>query len=119
MKYNNQNAEELLLSNKSLDELISIKMQQEMENLEKSSKLKTESNIVTEISSVPRDLIFSKKACFRVINKRLKIESFINGIQAEGLLGLQDNVRKEMLEGKCDVFSTDDLFVKFYQAEIN
>ncbi len=114
----NKNTEELLLSNKSLDELIRVKIQQEI-NLLEQNKISTEKTIIYDIKKVPKNLIFSKISYFKVFNKQNKTESFINGIQADGLLGLQDSIRQKILEGECDVFANDDIFVRFDRTEIN
>ncbi|MBP3923930.1 hypothetical protein J6E39_01645 [bacterium] len=118
-KFNNKSAEELLLSNKSLDDLIRIKIQQEIDSIEKNQKNTQEKTIIRNIANVPQNLIFSKKSYFKVFNKANKTESYINGIQADGLLGLQNLVREKFLQGKCDVFSCENGFVKFDRTELD
>jgi len=118
-KHNDNNTEELLLSNKSLDDLIRLKIQQEIDLIEQNKNHSSEKKVVKNIAGVPRELIFSKKSYFKVFNKINKTESYINGIQADGLLGLQNLVREKMLQGKCDVFSCENAFVKFDRAELD
>ena len=36
---------------------------------------------------------------------------------AEGLIGIQNNVREKVLRGELSAFTTDDVYVKFEKAE--
>lgn len=115
MKQND--AEQMLLNNASLDDLIKMKIEKEfMADLEKS-KQKPQKKVYTEIKELPREMIFSKNAIYRYFNRNTKCESFINGIQAEALIGLQNNVRQSMMKGQLSAFTTDDAYVKFEKAE--
>lgn len=113
----NNDAEHMLLNNASLDDLIKMKIEKEfMADLEKS-KEKPQKKVYTNIKDVPREMIFSKNSVYRYFNRSTKCESFINGIQAEGLIGLQNNVRQSLLKGELSAFTTDDAYVKFEKAE--
>ncbi len=114
MKYSE--AEEKLLNNLSLDELIKMKIENEFTNNVKKMKDKTSVQTYTNIKDLPRGKIFSKDAVFRCYCKKTKCESFINGIQAEALIGLQDNIREQMLNGEVSAFATDDAYIKFEKA---
>lgn len=115
---NNDKIEEMLLTGKSLDELIRLKMQQELEDEISSAHKMHEKYVEVDISKVPKELIFSKKSVFKVFNKTLKTESYITGLQADGLLGLQNPIRTQILSGELAVFMTDDAFVKFEKIEL-
>ena len=112
----NNNAEEMLLNNTSLDELIKMRIEKEFMDDLKKSKEKPEKKEYTNIKDLPRGKIFSKDAVFRCYCKKTKCESFINGIQAEALIGLQDNIREQMLNGEVSAFATDDAYIKFEKA---
>ena len=113
----NNDAEVLLLNNASLEDLIKMKIEKEfMEDLKKS-KEKPEKQILTEIKNLPKDKIFSKYATFRYFNRNTGCETFINGIQAEALIGLQNNIREKMLKGELSAFTIDDAYIKFEKAE--
>lgn len=113
----NNDAEALLLNNASLEDLIKMKIEKEfMEDLKKS-KEKPEKQILTEIKNLPKDKIFSKYATFRYFNRNTGCETFINGIQAEALIGLQNNIREKMLKGELSAFTIDDAYIKFEKAE--
>ena len=71
----------------------------------------------TDISRVPKELIFSNKSVFRVYNKKSQTETCINGIQAEALIGLQNTVREKIAKGEMASFAAGDMFVKFEHAE--
>ena len=114
----NSNAEEILLSGKSLDELIKIKMQQQMEEEIKNSKKKKESYLERDISKVPKDMILSSKSIFKVFSKSTKSESFISGLQADGFLGLRDDLRLQVLNGELSTFEIDDAFISFEKIEL-
>jgi len=53
---------------------------------------------------------------YKYFNRNTKCESFINGIQAEALIGLQNNIREKMLKGELNAFTTDDAYIKFDKA---
>lgn len=118
MKQDSNDAEQRLLSSKTLDELIKLKMEEELNAELEMANHKPEMKVVFKISEVPRDLIFSRRAIYRVFNRVNKIETFVNGVQAEAMLGLQMSISTKMLEGKMDAFSTDSAYVKFEKIEI-
>lgn len=114
----NKDNEERLLSQASLDDLIKMKMEEELKAEFQKSKQTPKKEIVKDISKVPEDLIFSKKSVFKMFNRISKSETYLNGIQAEALIGLQTNVREKIRLGQMDAFSTEDVYVKFEYAEV-
>lgn len=112
----NSDAEEILLKNKSLDELIKMKIEKEFIEDLKKSKNKPPKKVYTNIKEVPQDVIFSKAAVFRYFNRDTKCETFINGIQAEALTGIQHDIRQKLLNGELDAFTTDNAYIKFEKA---
>lgn len=118
MKKNEKDTEQRLLSNASLDELIKMKMEEELKFEIDKSKQQPEKTVIKEISKVPTELIFSKHATYRMFNRTNKSETFLNGIQAEAMLGLQNGIREKIKSGIMDAFSTDNAYVKFEYAEI-
>lgn len=112
----NNEAEERLLNNASIEDLIKMKIEREfMEDLKKS-KQKVLPKTYTDIKDVPQDKIFSKSSVFRYFNRNTKCETFVNGIQADALIGIQNNVREKMLKGQLDAFTTESAYVKFEKA---
>lgn len=115
MKQNDM--EQMLLNNASLEDLIKMKIEKEfLADLEKS-KEKPSKKVYTDIKDLPREKIFAKDTVYRYFNRNTKCESFINGIQAEALIGLQNHVREKMLKGELSAFTTDDAYIKFDKAE--
>ncbi|MDD3436154.1 MAG: hypothetical protein PHC64_03270 [Candidatus Gastranaerophilales bacterium] len=110
--------EQRLLSHASLDELIKMKMEEELKAEFEKAKEKPPKQIITEIAKVPTNLIFSKQAVFRIFNRINKTENFINGMQAEAMLGLQNSIREKIRTGQMDAFSTDTAYIKFESIEI-
>lgn len=111
------NAEALLLSNASLEDLIKMKIEKEfMEDLKKS-KEPIKQKIYTNINEVPKSKIFSQYSVYRYFNRETGCETFINGVQAEALIGLQNNIREKMLKGELNAFTTDNAYIKFEKAE--
>lgn len=108
-----KDVEERLLNHASLDELIKLKMEEELKIEMEKAKVKPKQEIIKEISKVPTELIFSKKSVYKVFNRINKTETYINGVQAEGMLGLQTTMRAKILAGEMDAFSTDNAYVKF------
>lgn len=122
MANKSQNIEEMLLTGASLDDLIRMKIEaefkSEIENAQKE-KISNNKKIYTEIKDVPKELIFSKLAIYKLFNRTTKQETFINGVQAEALIGLQNNVREKFLNGEMSAFSTDEAYVKFEKVCVN
>ena len=111
------NDEELLLG-KSIDELIKMKIEQEFMNDIKKSKEKPKKKVITNIKNMPKEKIFSKYAVFRCFNRDTKCESFINGVQAEAMIGTQNNIRSKILNGELSSFTTENAYIKFEKAEL-
>jgi len=111
------NEEELLLG-KSLDDLIKMKIEQEFMNDLKKSKEKPKKKVITDFRNLPKGKIFSKEAVFRCFNRESKCESLINGMQAEALLGTQNNIRQKMLNGELSAFTIENAYIKFEKAEL-
>ena len=118
MERKKQIIESALLSGKSIDELIKIKMKEEIKNtFEKVNKTPKKVKIF-DIKEIPSKVLFSRNSVFKKYNKQNDTISYINGIQAEGLLGLDETSREKLLSGKIEVFSTYNSFVKFEYSEI-
>lgn len=117
-KKNENDIEERLLSHASLDELIKMKMEEELKAEFDKSKQKNRKEIITDISKVPGELVFSKNSIFKMFNRINKSETYLNGVQAEAMLGLQTNVREKIKSGLMDAFSTEDAYVKFESVEV-
>ena len=118
MKNDENKVEERLLSHASLDELIKMKMEEEMQKEVEKSKRTPQKRVETDISKVPKDLIFSKSAVYKMFNTKNKTETFINGMQAEALLGVQNNIPEKIKNGEMDAFSTDYAYIKFEKIVI-
>lgn len=118
MKKTEKMTEEVLLKNKSIDELIRIKMQEELKNAFNKRVGRQSKILIKNIKDVPVEKIFTKKSVFRVFNKETQVETLINGLQAEALLGMQNDIREKFKRKETDIFSTDTLFVKFESIEL-
>lgn len=118
MKKETNEMEQRLLNHASLDELIKMKMEEELKAEFKKSKEKPQRQIITDISKVATELIFSKQAVYKVFNRINKTETYLNGLQAEALLGVQNAIREKIKLGQMDAFSTDTAYVKFEKIEI-
>lgn len=117
MKKDINEQEQRLLKSASLDELIKLKMEEELQIEIDKSKEKSEKQVITDISKVQTSLIFSKQSVFRIFNRITKVETFINGLQAEAMLGMQTAIRGKIKAGEMDAFSTDTAYVKFEKVE--
>lgn len=113
----NKDIEKILLNDASYDEIIRTKVEQDfVQELDKSKSEK--SGYITEISSAPKDRIFTKFATYEVINKISKTKSYINGVQAEGFLGNKTAEREKLLAGTIDSFVSGNIFVKFVKVKV-
>lgn len=117
MKKEINEQEQRLLSQNSLDDLIKIKMEEELNAEFEKAKKQPEQQIIKDISKVPTELIFSKQAVYKIFNRVNKTETYINGLQAESMLGLQNTIREKIRMAQMDAFSTDSAYVKFEKIE--
>ncbi|MBR2526633.1 hypothetical protein IKE67_09235 [bacterium] len=118
MKNNKKMIEDALLSGKSLDEIIKLKLREEMQSAFKKVGVKFEKRRIYDIKSVPQHELFGKKSVFKKYNKTNNTISYINGIQAESMLGMDNISRDKLIKGEIDLFSTDNAFIKFEYADI-
>lgn len=117
MKNKDNEIEQMLLSNTSLDDLIKRKIEQDFVTEIRQAQEYRKPKRVKNIALVPKELIFSPKAVFKVFNRNSKTETKINGIQADALIGLQNNIREKVGSGQMSTFVTNDAYVKFDYAE--
>lgn len=108
--------ENVLLNNASLDELIKMKIEEEFKS--KSQKPKTSNKIISDLKDVPPEQIFTKNSVFKLFNRTSKTETYINGLQADALIGAQNGIREKFLDKTLTAFSTDDAYVQFIKAEV-
>ena len=113
MKNNDNNTEQMLLNDISFEDLIRKKIEQEFANDIKSSQKHKEIKKVTDISKAPKYLIFSTKSVFKLFNRKTGVETYINGVQAEALLGVRNNIREKVSQGQLSAFAANDVYVKF------
>lgn len=118
MKEKKEDIEQILLGNASLDELIKMKIEKEFRTELANAHKKARTQTITDISKVPQNLIFSKKSVFRVFNRTNKTETFINGVQAEALLGVQNSIREKIYRGELGAFTTDEAYVRFEKVHV-
>ena len=112
----NKEIEELLLNDSNYEAMIKAKIEREFKAELKNSVKKDE--FLFNIKKVPAGKLFSRDAVYEVINKKSKTKSYINGIQADGYLGTQNNVRNKLLTGETDSFVSGDCYVKFIKAKL-
>jgi len=117
MNEKDNDIERMLLSNASLDDLIKAKIEKEFTQPLKNQQPPRITKI-TDISKVPSKLIFSKDAVYRLYNRNSKTQTYINGLQAEALLGEQESVRGKMLKGETSSFATEDAYIKFEKVTV-
>lgn len=118
MKKDTNEIEQRLLNSASLDELIKMKMEEELSAEFVKSNEVVKTRLITDISQVRSDLIFSKQSVFKIFNRVNKTESYLNGLQAEAMLGLQTTIREKIKSGLMDAFSTETAYVKFEKIEV-
>ncbi len=112
----NQETEQILLNDENYENFIKNKTEAEFNDV-LNKDLKQKTKLITDITLVPHDKLFSKRAIFTVINKTSKTQSYINGIQAEGFID-SNIIREKLLNGTTDYFVNEDNYIKFYGAEL-
>lgn len=116
---NNDDLEAILINKTSMDDLIKLKIEKEFQKEFESAKKTKTTKIISDIKDAPQNKIFSKQAVYRLFNRKSKSETLINGIQAEAMLGLQDNIRIKLQNGEISSFTTDDAYIKFEKLCLN
>lgn len=106
--------EKILLNDEKYEKFINEKAEQEFNNILKEAQ-NVKNTEIKDIKQVPKELLFSKKATYVVINKTSKTKSYINGLQAEGFLGNKNVLREKLVSGLTDSFVSGDNYVKFYK----
>lgn len=109
--------DEILLTSNSIDDIINSKMEEEIKNAAINKK-KTSEKIVTDFKLVPKNLIFDKCTIFKVFNRTNKTISYINGLQAEAMLGMQKGLYEKIKQGIIKTFSTENEYVQFEKTRI-
>ena len=109
----NNDIETSLLSGKSIDELIKQKIDDEISKELEAAKSAAKFRTITDFKLLPESQTFSKSASYLVFNRKTHSESVINGVQAEGIIGLQSKIREKLIKKEIDSFLTDDYYVKF------
>lgn len=108
--------EQILLNDENYEKFINDRAEQEFNQiLEDAKNLKSAE--IKDFKKVPKEMLFSPKAVYCVINKLSKTKSYINGMQAEGFLGDKEILREKLVSGLTDSFVSGDNFVKFYKLE--
>lgn len=96
-KNNKRHIEEQLLNNNpdfSYEDEIEKQIAQEMkEAKELREKNNTKNNFILErdISKLSKDVKFDKHSVYKIFNRQLKTETFVNGEQAQSLMKYIDN----------------------------
>ena len=112
----NKDIEKLLLNDEAYEKFINTKIEKEF--LKEVTQQDVQNKVITDIKSAPKELLFTKKAIYKVINKKSKTHSLINGIQAEAFLGAQNSDREKFLSLKTDFFVCGDNYIKFYKLKV-
>ncbi len=115
----NEDIEQVLLSGSSIDELIKKKIDSQIADEMKLARNKPAASKTMDIKEVSPQDIFTKTTTFLVFNRQNKQESYINGIQAESLTGMQPQLREKLLKKESDSFLTENYYVKFHSAKLN
>lgn len=112
----NKDIEKILLNDQAYEKMLKTKIEkefkQELENGKKCGKF------ITDIKKAPKDKLFTKAATYEVMNKSSRTRSYINGVQAEGYLGVQNTDRVKLIKGETDSFVSGNNFVKFLKIKV-
>lgn len=114
----NNDIEEILLKNASIDDLIRQKIDSEISLEIEQAKKPALKEQITDFKKISPELVFSKAATYLVFNRITKQESYINGVQAESLIGIQPSLREKLQSKQTDCFLTENYYVKFYSCVV-
>src|SRR5574344_1925691 len=110
--------DEILLTSTSIDEIIKSKMEEEIKNAQIEKNKKLSDKIITDIKLVPQNLIFAKCSIFKVFNRENRTISFVNGIQAEAMIGMQKSLYEKVKQGLIKTFTTEKEYIQFEKTKI-
>src|SRR5574344_195925 len=110
--------EQILLNDSNYEKFVNKKIEKEFTQEIESTQKKEEPKVITNISLVPKEKLFSKDATYIVMNKKSKTKSYINGIQTDGFLGSQKTLREKCKKAEVDYFSSGENYVKFYRIKL-
>jgi hypothetical protein len=105
--------EKKLFENMDLDSIIEEKILNDIQNERILSKKSLKRLVETDFKNVPGEKIFSADVTYLVFNRITKRESYINGKAIDGLIGLNQDIRRALENKTRDSFSVDGYFVKF------
>lgn len=104
----------------NLDDILfdnNLKEKMHKEIVEKSKEIKhIDTKKKKNIKDLSPEEIFSANTIWKIYNRKTNIHSFINGIQAEGYIGMQDEIRHLIISYQSDCFLVDDFFIEFYSG---
>lgn len=63
--------------------------------------------------------LFSANTLYEILDRTTRERSFINGVQAEGLVGLNHDIRYNLVNKRSDSFTAWGYFVKFFSHTSN
>lgn len=114
----NKEIEKILLNDSDFENMVKSKVENDFKQELANAKVLKSLEYITKIKDVPKSRLFTKYATFEVMNKASKTKSYINGIQAEGFLGLNVADRNKLLNGESDSFVCGNSFIKFIKVKI-
>jgi hypothetical protein len=108
------NSDFKFLKNTDIEQLIEKKIESEIQGEIEEAKKEKQTITIKEFDKVPKDKIFSLNTSYKVFNRKTKKESFINGVQAESLLGLNQSARNDLENKYTDNFTSNEYYVRFH-----
>jgi len=113
-----ETVEAVLLSggDKMLEEKLINELKQEKDKIEaQKHKRKT---VITDFSALPENCVFSEKAFYRLFNRETEREFFINGIDLECRIGLNQAIFDKLKSRKMKAICIDNNIITFDRAEV-
>jgi len=108
------NSDIKFLKNADIEHLIEQKIESEIQSEIDEAKKDKEKVIFKDFDKVPKDKLFTRNSTYKVFNRKTKKETFINGVQAESLLGMNQSVRDDLENGYVDNFTVNEYYVRFH-----
>lgn len=102
------------LKDADIEKLIERKIENEIKSEIDEANKNREVILVKELNQVPKGKTFSLNSTYKVFNRKTKKESFINGAQADSLLGLNQSVRDDIESGYVDNFTVNEYYIRFH-----
>ncbi|MDD3150847.1 MAG: hypothetical protein PHV68_08430 [Candidatus Gastranaerophilales bacterium] len=101
-----------------IDALIGQKISEKIAYEMAQANKKDVPKIIKDFYKVPSDLLFTKNTIFMLFNRKTGLKSFINGTQADSIIGIYNDIRQNLVNKVVSNFTAGEYYVEFASAKV-